>query len=203
MHPSSHWLLHFCRSWPAVPEFILQLQVRWPNLFLPLGWVKDIGLHLFCCPVYLCSDGGSPKPTLVDSSHITCRALGGGRGSRAQGLLLDSCVLVWLLSLYLCPFSLCDIGFFLALCTQGLLGCLEDVLRKSSCAGGFRDAVEEARANLQSQLLLNHSSAAFWARRQFELSIRSAHLLFGTCLWSHGGSGARPGTAFSFCPMPN
>lgn len=111
MHPSSHWLLHFCRSWPAGPEFILQL--------------------------------------------------------------------------------------------QGLLGCLADVLRKSSCAGGFRDAVEEARANLQSQLLLNHSSAAFWARRQFELSVRSAHLLFGSCLWSHDGSGARPGTAFSFCPMPN
>lgn len=61
--------------------------------------------------------------------------------------------------------SVCYIGFFLTLCTQGLLGCLVDFLGKPSCAGGFRAAVEEARANLQSPATsqVEHSSAASWA----------------------------------------
>lgn len=41
---------------------------------------------------------------------------------------------------------------------QELLGCLVDFLRKRSCAGGLRDAVREAWANLQPQLLFNSTT---------------------------------------------
>lgn len=69
-------------------EFALQLQVRWPNRFLPLRWVRDIG----CCPPWaqagplvllfsLSFSDGFPRPTLVGSSRITCWALVGREGA--------------------------------------------------------------------------------------------------------------------------
>lgn len=79
-------------------EFVLQLQVRWPNLFLPLGWVRDIG----CCPpwaqagplVLLSSLSlfrrlSQAHPGRLITHHLL--GLGGvGGGGTADGLLLDS-----------------------------------------------------------------------------------------------------------------
>lgn len=80
-------------------EFVLQLQVRWPNRFLPLGWVRDIG----CCPMWaqagplvllfslsLFRRLSQANPGRLITHHLL--GLGGaGGGGTADGLLLDSC----------------------------------------------------------------------------------------------------------------
>lgn len=65
---------------------------------------------------------------------------------------------------------------------------------KGCCEGS------QSQPSVPTTSFLNHSSAAFWAQRSFELSVCSAHLLFAVPRpWSHDGSEARQNIAFSFC----
>lgn len=80
--------------------------------------------HLLCCPLlYLRSSCLLLRQELSQANPgrlVTDHRLGLGVAGTANGLLLGSrfSALVWLLSLYLCPFSLYYIGLFLALCAH-------------------------------------------------------------------------------------